>query len=417
MHISLYESLLSIHVYGHISSTYNCSGFKNSIQRWIWIFTYTIGSSHHRFHSPVDRGGLVRWLRNTFLMQFFCTEVNDTNDHSLMRFRIGLCFITSSNRHINTHWISTVPRSSHTGDWNYFSPWQDFDGNGGVNNVHTSTRVLRSQHQYWRVLCQNPTPSDTTYLYIRWRPHRWPLMRAGTPTLDESRLRNNHAGDWRLRCCQSWDGGGLWSWGEWRWNGGITHNKHPEDSKPTRQPETSILHQIWAEEQESAHDSGAMAEEPYLRTRRRQHNIKPQQSISSSSIAPLLWISVQKPKGLSDEIIDKLSHQHEPAVLSIILFQRLSSVRIPQYNGCTTAVSNRTRNGSITPTNFASIQSTLDRNNFLPFSHEVMTGLELMTWGSFLWLCVSSSNFNKSYSKGHCIFSKGLYDRQNYNDA
>jgi len=56
--------------------------------------------------------------------------------------------------------------------------------------------------------------------------------------------------------------GGLWSWGEWRWNGGITHNKHPEDSKPTRQPETSILHQIWAEEQESAHDSGAMAEEP-----------------------------------------------------------------------------------------------------------------------------------------------------------
>ena len=212
-------------------------------------------------------------------------------------------------------------------------------------------------------------------------------------------------------------GGGLWSWGEWRWNGGITHNKHPEDSKPTRQPETSILHQVWAEEQESAHDSGAMAEEPYLRTRRRQHNIKPQQSISSSSIAPLLWISVQKPKGLSDENIDKLSHQHEPAVLSIILFQRLSSVRIPQYNGCTTAVSNRTRNGSITPTNFASIQTTLDRNNFLPFSHEVMTGLELMTWGSFLWLCVSSSNFNTSYSKGHCIFSKGLYDRQNYNDA
>ena len=151
--------------------------------------------------------------------------------------------------------------------------------------------------------------------------------------------------------------------------------------------------------------------------RRRQHNIKPQQSISSSSIAPLLWISVQKPKGLSEEIIDKLSHQHEPAVLSIILFQRLSSVRIPQYNGCTTAVSNRTRNGSITPTNFASIQSTLDRNNFLPFSHEVMTGLELMTWGSFLWLCVSSSNFNKSYSKRHCICSKGLYDRQNYNDA
>ena len=31
-----------------------------------------------------------------------------------------------------------------------------------------------------------------------------------------------------------------------------------------------------------------------------------QQSISSSPIAPLLWISVQKPKGLSDESTDKL---------------------------------------------------------------------------------------------------------------
>ena len=119
--ISLYESLLSIIVYGHISSTYKYSGFKNSIQRWIWIFKYTIGSSHHRFHSQVDRCVLVRWFWNTFLMQFFSTEVNDTNDHSLTRFRIGLGFITSSNRHINTHWISTVPRSSHTGDWNYFS--------------------------------------------------------------------------------------------------------------------------------------------------------------------------------------------------------------------------------------------------------------------------------------------------------
>ena len=88
--ISLYESLLSINVYGHISSTYKYSGFTNK-------------------------------LCNTFLMQFFCTEVNDTNDHSLTRFRIGLGFITSSNRHIDTHWISTVPRSSYTGDWN-FSP-------------------------------------------------------------------------------------------------------------------------------------------------------------------------------------------------------------------------------------------------------------------------------------------------------
>ena len=119
--ISLYESLLSINVYGHISSTYKYSGFKNSIQRWIWIFTYTIGSSHHRFHSQVDRCVLVRWFWNTFLMQFVSTEVNDTNDRNLTRFRIVLGFITSSNRHINTHWISTVPRSSHTGDWNYFS--------------------------------------------------------------------------------------------------------------------------------------------------------------------------------------------------------------------------------------------------------------------------------------------------------
>ena len=50
-----------------------------------------------------------------------------------------------------------------------------------------------------------------------------------------------------------------------------------------------------------------------------------------------------------------------------------------QTYGCTTAVNNRARSDSITPTNFASIQSTLDRNHFLPFSHEVITVLELIT--------------------------------------
>ena len=64
--ISLYESLLSIIVYGHISSTYKYSGFKNSIQRWIWIFTYTIGSSYHRFHSQVGRCVLMRWHQRSY---------------------------------------------------------------------------------------------------------------------------------------------------------------------------------------------------------------------------------------------------------------------------------------------------------------------------------------------------------------
>ena len=40
------------------------SGFKNSLHRWIWIFKYTIGSSHHRFQ--VDRCVLMRWHQRSY---------------------------------------------------------------------------------------------------------------------------------------------------------------------------------------------------------------------------------------------------------------------------------------------------------------------------------------------------------------
>ena len=52
--------------------------------------SYTIGFSNHLFHSPADRCVLVICLCNTLPMQFLSTEVNDTNDRSLTRFRIGL---------------------------------------------------------------------------------------------------------------------------------------------------------------------------------------------------------------------------------------------------------------------------------------------------------------------------------------
>ena len=106
-------------------------------------------------------------------MQFFSTEVNDTNVRSLTKFRIGLGFITSSNKHISTHWTSTVPRSSYT----------VLETISLLNKIlmemMVSTMYIRPHEfivlspnidvfyvEYGKVRL---TPNDRTHLYIHWR--------------------------------------------------------------------------------------------------------------------------------------------------------------------------------------------------------------------------------------------------------